>query len=102
VDITERIHKTTITADIQWIYGHDFHIFAIVHAEDTLDQMVNRIIGKLDEIAGSIKSGVPVSSYTEDRQILKDAFDAIIEKPRDTAIKPRNRTSPGGATEAES
>ena len=88
VDIAERIHKKTSTTDIQWIYGHDFHLFAIIHAEDTLDEMVNRIIGKLDEIAHSIKSGVPVSSYAEDRQILKDAFDAVIEKPLDTSGRP--------------
>ena len=88
VDIAERIHKKTSTTDVQWIYGHDFHLFAIIHAEDTLDEMVNRIIGKLDEIAHSIKSGVPVSSYAEDRQILKDAFDAVIEKPLDTSGRP--------------
>jgi len=88
VDIAERIHKKTSTTDIQWIYGHDFHLFAIIHAEDTLDEMVNRIIGKLDEIAHSIKSGVPVSSYAEDRQILKDAFDAVIEKPLDRSGRP--------------
>jgi hypothetical protein len=32
----------------------------------------------------SIKSGIHISTYAEDRQILRDAFDAAIEKPRDT------------------
>ena len=88
VNITERIHKKNSTSEVQWIYSHDFHIFAIIHAEDTRDQMVNRIIGKLDEIALSIKSGIHISSHAEDRQILREAFDAVIEKPRDTPVKP--------------
>jgi len=59
-------------------------MLTIIHEEDTLDQMVDRIIGKLDEITLSIKSGIHISTYAEDRQILRDAFDAVIEKPRDT------------------
>ena len=88
VNIIERIHKKTSTSEVQWIYSHDFHIFAIIHAEDTLDQMVDRIIGKLDEIALSMKSGSHISSYAEDRQILREAFDAVIEKPLDRSGKP--------------
>ena len=84
--ITERLHKKTSTAEVQWIYSHDFHIFAIVHAEDTLDMMVDRILGKLDEITISMKSGIHLSSHIEDRQILRDAFDAAIEKPRETPV----------------
>jgi len=84
--ISGRIHKKTSTTEVQWIYSHDFHIFAIIHAEDTLDQLVDRILGKLDEIALSLKSGVPASSPAEERQILKDAFDAVIEKPREIPV----------------
>jgi len=32
VKITERIHTKTSTSEVQWIYSHDFHIFAIIHA----------------------------------------------------------------------
>jgi len=46
--------------------------------------MVDRTIGKLDEIALSIKSGSNISSHAEDRQILREAFYAVIEKTRDT------------------
>ena len=88
VDIIERIHKKTSISESEWIYSHDFHIFAIIHADDTLDQMIDRIIGKLDEITNSIKSGIHISSHAEDRQILKNAFDAVIEKPSVTPVKP--------------
>ncbi len=86
--ITERIYQKTSTEEVQWIYSHDFHIFAFIHAEDTLDQMVDRILGKLDEIALSIKRGIYISSYAEDRQILRETFDEVIEKPCDTPVKP--------------
>jgi hypothetical protein len=46
--------------------------------------MVDRTIGKLDEIALSIKSGSNISSHAEDRQILREAFYAVIEKTRNT------------------
>ena len=88
VDIIERIHKKTSISESEWIYSHDFHVFAIIHADDTLDQMIDRIIGKLDEITNSIKSGIHISSHAEDRQILKNAFDAVIEKPSVTPVKP--------------
>jgi hypothetical protein len=80
--ISGRICEKTETAEIQWIYSHDFHIFAIIHSEDTLGQMVDRVITKIDEIASSIKSGSRVSSHVEDTQMLKDAFDVVLERPR--------------------
>src|SRR5665647_612600 len=86
--ITERIYKKTSTTEVQWVYSHDFHLFGIIHAEDTLDQMVGRIMGKLDEIAISQKNGIPISSYAEDRQILRDAIDTVIERPRLTPARP--------------
>jgi hypothetical protein len=82
VHITERIYKKTSTTEVQWLYSHDFHIFAIVNAEDTRDQMVDRILGKLDEIALAYKSGAPLPSYAEDRQVLQDSYEAEIEQPR--------------------
>jgi hypothetical protein len=80
--ITGRIYKKTDKAEIQWIYTHDFHLFAILYSQDTLDQMVDRVLVKLDEIALSIKKGSRVSSHIEDTQKLRDEFDIVIEKPR--------------------
>ena len=88
--ISERIYTKTSTTEVEWIYSHDFHLFAIIHTEDTLDQMVDRILGKLDEITISVQGGIHISSHAEDRQILKEAFDAvIIEKPHDAPVKPQ-------------
>ena len=85
--ITERIYKKTSTEEVQWIYSHDFHIFAYTHADDNLDLMVDRILGILDEIVISTKSGILDYSSAGDRQILRTAFDAVVEKPRGTAVK---------------
>jgi hypothetical protein len=79
--IAERIYKKTDTVEVQWIYSHDFHLFAILYAEDTLVQMVNRILLKLDEIATSIKRGSRVPSHLEDTQKLSGEFEAALEKP---------------------
>jgi hypothetical protein len=84
--ITERIYTKTSTEEVQWIYSHDFHIFAFIHAEDTLGQMVDRIIGILDEIVITAKSGVRITSSAGDRQILRAPFDAVREEPRGTAV----------------
>ncbi len=69
--ITERISTKTSTEEVQWIYSHDFHIFAFIHAEDTLAQMVDRILGILDEIVIAAKSGIRIHASAEDRQILR-------------------------------
>ena len=80
--ITERLGEKESMSETQWIYSHDFHLFGIIHPEDTLNQMVDRIIAKLDEIVTSIQSGSRVSSHLEVTQTLREAFDAVIEKPR--------------------
>jgi hypothetical protein len=85
--ITERIFSKTSTEEIQWVYSHDFHIFAFIHAEDTPAQMVDRILGTLDEIVIAAKSGVRIHSIAGDQQILKSAFDAVSEEPQSTAVK---------------
>jgi hypothetical protein len=85
--ITERIYTKTSTEEVQWIYSHDFHIFAFIHAEDTLSQMVDRILGILDEIVIAAKSGVRFTLSAEDRQRLRAPFDAVSEKPRGTEVK---------------
>jgi len=88
--ITERLSTKESTSETEWIYSHDFHLFAIIHPEDTLDQMVDRIIAKLDEIVSSIHSGSRVSSHIEVTQMLRDSFDAVMEQPRPATPPPIN------------
>jgi len=80
--IAQRLYKKTDTTEIQWIYSHDFHLFAILYSEDTLVQLVERILLKLDEIATSIKRGTRVSSHLEDMQKLRAEIGIVSEKPR--------------------
>jgi len=80
IKITDRIYNKTDTAEIQWIYSHDFHLFPILYSEDTLARMVDRVLVKLDEIATSIKKGSRVSSHLENTQKLRDEFDVVREK----------------------
>jgi hypothetical protein len=82
LQIKERLNRKTTSTEIHWIYSHGFHIYAILHEEDTLDQMVDRVVGKLDEIVLAVKKGIRISALGEDRQILKDAFETVMEKPR--------------------
>ena len=86
--ITERIYKKTSTTEVQWVYSRDFHLFGITHADDTLAMMVDRIMGKLDEIAISIKNGVHIISPIDGQRMLREAFDVVMEKPRDTMARP--------------
>ena len=69
--ITERIYSKTRTEEVQWIYSHDFHILAFLHAEDTLARMVDRVLGILDEIVIAAKSGVRFTPSAEDRAEVK-------------------------------
>ncbi len=80
--IAGRIYEKTGTSEIQWIYSHDFHLFPILYPEDTLRQIVNRVVAKLDEIATSVRSGSRVSSHVEDTQKLMDEFEIVLERPR--------------------
>ena len=91
--ITGRIYEKTDTAEIQWIYSHDFHLFAILHSEDTLRQMVDRVLVKLEEIASSVRSGSRISSHIEETQKLRDEFDVVLERPRRV---PASRRVPAG------
>jgi len=92
--ITGRIYEKTDTAEIQWIYSHDFHLFAILHSEDTLRQMVDRVLIKLDEIATSVKSGSRISSHIEETQKLKDEFEVVLERPRKVPSAPAGSRRP--------
>lgn len=78
--ITERIYKKENTTETQWIYTDDFHLFAITHAEDTLDHMVEKIVAKIDEIATSVKTGYRINSHRENQRMRREAFDAVMEK----------------------
>jgi hypothetical protein len=75
--ITNRIYKKTDSAEIQWIYTHDFHLFAILYSQDTPDQMADRVLIKLDEIVTSIRKGSRVTSHVEETQKLKDEFEVV-------------------------
>jgi len=78
--IARRIYKKTDTSEIRWIYSHDFHLFGLIHPQDTLGLMVDRVLLKLDEIVISIKNGSRISSHVEVTEKLKDEFDAVPEK----------------------
>jgi len=78
--IARRIDKKTDTSEIRWIYSHDFHLFVLIHPQDTLGRMVDRVLLKLDEIVISIKNGSRISSHVEVTEKLKDEFDAVPEK----------------------
>jgi len=80
--VARRLYKKTDTTEIQWIYNHDFHLFAILYSEDTLVQLVERVLLKLDEIATSIKRGTRVSSHLEDMQKLRAETETVKEKIR--------------------
>ncbi|MDO9323602.1 MAG: hypothetical protein Q7T80_01455 [Methanoregula sp.] len=77
--ITERIYKKANTTEIQWIYSDDFHLFAITHAHDSLEHMVEEIVSKIDEIASSVKTGYRVYSHMENQRMRREAFDAVME-----------------------
>src|SRR5512137_1370544 len=78
-EITERIYKKANTTEIQWIYTDDFHLFAITHATENLDTVVDQIVSKIDDIASSISSGYRISSYMENQRMRREAFDAVVE-----------------------
>jgi hypothetical protein len=78
-EITERIYKKTNTTEIQWIYTDDFHLFAITHATENLDTIIDDILSRIDEIASSITSGYRVLSHMENQRMRREAFDAVIE-----------------------
>ena len=78
-EITERIYKKASTTEIQWIYTDDFHLFAITHATERLDAIVDQIVNKIDEIATSLKSGYRISSHMENQRMRRETFDAVVE-----------------------
>lgn len=84
--ITERIYKKTNTTEVQWIYTDDFHLFAITHATDPLDAIVDQIVSMIDNIASSIRNGYRISSHIENQRMRREAFDAMIENPRGITI----------------
>lgn len=84
--IMERIYKKANTTEIQWIYTDDFHLFAITHAQDSLESMVEHIVGKIDEIATSIKSGYRIYSHMENQRMRREAFDAAMESQSGVTI----------------
>lgn len=84
--ITERIYKKANTTEIQWIYTDDFHLFAITHAQDRMEMMVEQIIAKIDEIATSIKTGYRIYSHMENQRMRREMFDAAMESQSGVTI----------------
>jgi hypothetical protein len=78
-EVTERICKTAITTEIQWIYTDDFHLFAITHATEPLEILVDQIVSKIDDIVSSIRSGYRISSHMENQRMQREEFNAVIE-----------------------
>jgi len=85
-EITERIYKKANTTEIQWIYTDDFHLFAITHATEPLDVLVDQIVSKIDDIATSIWSGYRISSHMENQRLRREAFDAVVESNQGITI----------------
>jgi hypothetical protein len=77
--ITDRIYKKANTTEIQWIYTDDFHLFAITHAAEPLEMVVDQIVTKVDDIASSIKSGYRITSHMENQRTRREAFTAVAE-----------------------
>lgn len=85
-EVTERMCKKASTTEIQWIYTDDFHLFAITHATEPLDIMVDQIVSKIDDIASSIRSGYRIPSHMENQRMRQDAFDAEIKSHDSSSI----------------
>lgn len=84
--IAERIYKKANTTEIQWIYSDDFHLFAITHAQDQLETIVEPVVAKIDGIASSIKSGYRIYSHMENQRMRREAFDAVLESQNGVTI----------------
>ncbi len=82
LDISDRIYKKTAVTEVQWIYTSDFHLLAITWPDDTLDQLVDRIIAKIDQIVVSLQCGIKVAPSIEDRKVQRDAGVAATGKPK--------------------
>jgi hypothetical protein len=78
--VIERLYRKESTSEIQWIYSQDIHLFTLIHPEDSLDEMVDRIIAKLHEIVISIQRGSPISSHLEVTRMLREASDEAVEQ----------------------
>lgn len=77
--ITGKIYTKGETTEIQWIYTDDFHLFAITHAQEDLNRIIEEALWKIDEIAQSIKSGYRIFSQKENQQLQRDAFRSMLE-----------------------
>jgi len=94
LDIADRIYKKTAVTEVQWIYTSDFHLLAITWPDDTLDQMVDRVIAKIDQIVVSLQCGIQVTQGEEDQEVHSDAH-AVTEKPKPSGPAPVRTTEIG-------
>lgn len=100
IHIAERIYSKTSTAVTQWIYSRDFHLFAITHLDDTPGMMVDHILGKLDDITLSLRSGVHITSLNE-QLALREAFDEVMGTPQKVSGVPETAGPPVVLTSVE-
>jgi hypothetical protein len=84
--ITERIYKKANTTEIQWIYTDDFHLFAITHAQDSMESVVEQIVARIDEIAISIRTGYRIYSHMENQRMRREAFDIAMDSQSGVTI----------------
>ena len=91
LDISGRIYAKTAVSEVQWIYTNDFHLLAITCPDDTLDQLVDRVIAKIDQIVVSLQCGIKVTPSIEDRKVQRDAGVAVTGKPKQSTSVPAMR-----------
>lgn len=70
--VTERIHSSTPTGDVQWLYTDDFNLlFVASGGRHDAEALMNLIAGKLDAIAKSIRAGSRIPSEFENQQLCR-------------------------------
>jgi hypothetical protein len=84
LDISKRIYNKTAVTEVQWIYTHDFHLLAITYPDDTPDQLVDRVIARIDQIVVSLQCGIRVIPVAEDPVVHGDAGSAVTAQPKPT------------------
>ena len=94
LDIAERIYKKTAVTEVQWIYINDFHLLAVTWPDDTLDQMVDRVIARIDQIVASLQCGIRVTPVAEDQKVHRDAGVAVTAKLKPAPPAPVRSAKP--------
>ncbi len=96
LDVSDRIYKKTDVTETQWIYTNDFHLLAVTYPDDTLDQLVDRVIARIDQIVISLQCGIPVTPVAEEQKVHREPGIAVTAQSKPAAPAPvrRAKTSP--------